>query len=116
MIRNLEQNPHACFKHTTIACISNSTCKYGKNHFTSGDFVLFPSINFMTVILQKKNENREILVDYIFEKVLTLKVWEDFLVCYTRSFYSRHEKTCLQGFRPGPTQIGLYNHKWLLEA
>ena len=65
---------------------------------------------------KKKNENREILVDYIFEKVFTFKVWEDFLVCYTRSFYSRHEKTCLQGFRPGPTQIGLYNHKWLLDA
>ena len=86
--------------------------EHGNNHFdTSGDFVLFPSIHFMSVILQKIRK-----VDYIFEKVFTLKVWEDFLVCYTRSFESRHEKTCLRGFRPGPTQIGLYNHRRLLEA
>ena len=26
----------------------------------------------------------------------------------------RHEKTCLQGFRPGPTQTGLYCHCRLL--
>ena len=56
----------------------------------------------MSVILQKKRK-----VDYIFEKVFTLKVWEDFLVCYTSSFESHHEKTCLRGFRSGPTQIGL---------
>ena len=23
-----------------------------------------------------------------------------------------HEKTCLQDFRPGPTQTGLYCHRW----
>ena len=27
-----------------------------------------------------------------------------------------HEKTCLQGFRKGPTQNGLYNHRRWLEA
>ena len=28
----------------------------------------------------------------------------------------RHEKICLRGFRPGPTQTGLYNHRRWLEA
>ena len=28
----------------------------------------------------------------------------------------RDEKTCLRGFRPGPTQTGLYNHQRRLEA
>ena len=28
----------------------------------------------------------------------------------------RHEKTCLRGFRPGPTRTGLYNHRRLPEA
>ena len=28
----------------------------------------------------------------------------------------RRQKTCLQGFRPGPTQIGLGNHRRWLEA
>ena len=28
----------------------------------------------------------------------------------------RCEKTGLQGFRPGPTQIGLYNHRIWLES
>ena len=27
-----------------------------------------------------------------------------------------HEKTCLRGFRPGPTQSGMHTHKKLLEA
>ena len=27
-----------------------------------------------------------------------------------------HKKTCLRGFRPGQTQIGLYNHRRRLEA
>ena len=27
-----------------------------------------------------------------------------------------HDKTCLRGFRPGPTQTGLYNHRRRLEA
>ena len=27
-----------------------------------------------------------------------------------------HDKTCLRGFRPGPTQIGLYSHRIWLEA
>ena len=27
-----------------------------------------------------------------------------------------HEKTCLHGFRPGPTQTGLYGHRKWLEA
>ena len=26
------------------------------------------------------------------------------------------KKTCLLGFRPGPTQTGLYNHRRLLEG
>ena len=32
------------------------------------------------------------------------------------SFEPRCEKTGLRGFRPGPTQTGLYNHKRWLEA
>ena len=28
----------------------------------------------------------------------------------------RHEKTCLRGFRPGPTQTGLYCHRSWLEV
>ena len=31
-------------------------------------------------------------------------------------FESRRGKTCLRGFRPGPTQTGLYDHRRLLEA
>ena len=31
-------------------------------------------------------------------------------------FEPRHEKTCLQSFRPGRTQIGLFNHRGWLEA
>ena len=29
------------------------------------------------------------------------------------SFEPRCEKTGLRGFRPGPTQTGLYSHRWL---
>ena len=29
---------------------------------------------------------------------------------------SRHDKTCCLGFRPGPTQTGLYSHRRWLEA
>ena len=32
------------------------------------------------------------------------------------SYEPRCEKTCLQGFRPGPTQTGLYSHRRWLEA
>ena len=32
------------------------------------------------------------------------------------SFEPRSEKTGLRGFRPGPTQTGLYSHRRLLEA
>ena len=38
----------------------------------------------------------------------------DFLL--TSSYEPRHDKTCLLGFRPGPTQIGLYSHRKWLEA
>ena len=31
-------------------------------------------------------------------------------------FESHREKTCLQSFRPGPTQTRLYNHRRSLEA
>ena len=31
-------------------------------------------------------------------------------------FEPRHEKTCLRGLRPGPTQTGLYNHRMWLKA
>ena len=31
-------------------------------------------------------------------------------------FEPRSEKTGLRGFRPGPTQTGLYNHRRWLEA
>ena len=34
----------------------------------------------------------------------------------TSIFESRYEKTGLQGFRPGPTQTGLYSHRRWLEA
>ena len=34
--------------------------------------------------------------------------WSGFELC--------HEKTCLWGFRPGPTQTGLYNSRKWLEA
>ena len=30
---------------------------------------------------------------------------------HDNSYESRHEKTCLRGFRPGPTQSGLYSHR-----
>ena len=32
------------------------------------------------------------------------------------SFEPRHEKTCLRGFQPGPTQTRLYSHRSWLEA
>ena len=37
-------------------------------------------------------------------------------VRYQFSSAPRPEKTGLRGFRPGPTQTGLYNHTRLLEA
>ena len=32
------------------------------------------------------------------------------------TFEPHHEKTCLRGFRPGPTQTRLYSHRRWLEA
>ena len=44
---------------------------------------------------------------------LVSKVYKNLtLVCGTdKSFEPRSEKTGLRGFRPGPTQTGLYSHK-----
>ena len=33
-----------------------------------------------------------------------------------QTFEPHHEKTCLWGFRPGPTQTKLYSHRRWLEA
>ena len=38
------------------------------------------------------------------------------MVSHSLTFESRCEKTGLRGFRPGPTQTGLYNHTRWLEA
>ena len=41
-----------------------------------------------------------------------LKMMNDYL----HKYEPRCEKTGLQGFRPGPTQTGLYSHRRLLET
>ena len=38
------------------------------------------------------------------------------ITCLLVKFEPRHEKTGIQGFRPGLTQTGLYNHRGWLEA
>ena len=39
-----------------------------------------------------------------------------FLIECCHTYELLHEKTCLQGFRPGPTQTRLYRHRRWLEA
>ena len=48
------------------------------------------------------------------EQLLTRKVCV--VHCVDSTFEPRCEKTGLRGFRPGPTQTGLYSHRRWLEA
>ena len=57
----------------------------------------------------------------IFQFKLPFSVFHFDLICRLRYFQTvlnepRCEKTGLRGFRPSPTQTGLYNHRRRLEA
>ena len=59
-----------------------------------------------------KTENTNMLDRQIKEWFLT-----DNCICFSIvSYEPRCEKTGLRGFRPGPTQTGLYSHRRWLEA
>ena len=55
------------------------------------------------------------LVISIFSKQVFTCRGPTFIASHTFS-QPRHDKTCLQGFRQGPTQTGLYSHRRWLEA
>ena len=65
-------------------------------------------INVMTTSL--------ITMQICFEIMSTLKGHLKNRILHSLSFEPRSEKTGLRGFRPGPTQTGLYSHKRRLEA
>ena len=69
-----------------------------------------------------KSDKRYILHDTELEEVKILAHthsdigWVSLLNCHCLLNEPRCEKTSLRGFRPGPTQTGLYKHRRWLEA
>ena len=55
------------------------------------------------------------MVHRIFSILSTICIWCRNLIT-DRRYEPRHEKTCLRGFRPGPTQTGLCSLRRQLEA
>ena len=48
--------------------------------------------------------------------LMLLRHGVNYVAALSFSFEPRSEKTGLRGFRPGPTQTGLYSHRRWLEA
>ena len=69
---------------------------------------------FLRKIFQTYKLSRVIELNY---NMIALRLCYHFKnICSTcKASTERRENTCLQGFRPGPTQTGLYGHrKWLV--
>ena len=73
-----------------------------------------PKVWFRTFLLTRLNELFSKISEFLV--FLPLLVFQVAIHIFMLLFEPRCEKTGLLGFRPGPTQTGLYSHKRWLET
>ena len=85
----------------------------------SSDFYFLVPESFYKKLVQIGNVVSEIFrFEFLYVPDLGLRLRNDIDHQYSHTFIyePRSEKTGLRGFRPGPTQTGLYSHRKWLEA
>ena len=62
-----------------------------------------------------QTENVSSLLQRLYDRHVAIDSLISFIILPSLLFDPHHKKTGLWGFRPGPTQTGLYNHRRWLE-